>query len=56
MGEPEMSWAAVQALRPRAAKDWEDKKSTIKQLYWIEGKDLPTVIRIMRDRHKFLAT
>ncbi|KAH8890278.1 hypothetical protein GQ53DRAFT_747728 [Thozetella sp. PMI_491] len=56
MVDIEASSAGAQVYRPRSAKDWEEKKAYIKQLYWIEGKDLPTVIRMMRDRHAFLAT
>ncbi len=48
--------AAPPIYRPRSARDWEEKKAPIKQLYWIEGKDLPTVIRFMRDKYGFLAT
>lgn len=56
MAEPEAPSAAAPVYRPRSGKDWEDNKVHIKQLYWIEGKDLPTVIRLMRDKHGFLAT
>ena len=48
--------AEASLYRPKSAKDWEEKRALIKQLYWTEGKDLPTVIRWMRDQHGFLAT
>jgi len=36
--------------------EWDEHHSTFRELYWIEKKELPEVMRIMKAEHGFIAT
>lgn len=38
------------------APDWDAHQSSIQDLYWNEGKELPEVMRIMEEKYQFVAT
>lgn len=51
-----MGSSAPQFSRPSCAQDWEVLRETIEQLYCRQRRPLREVVRLMAERHGFLAT
>jgi hypothetical protein len=51
-----MGSSMPQISRPKSAQDWEALKATIEQLYCRQRRPLREVVKLMAERHGFLAT